>query len=210
MEEGGYLSLPLFIMVHFNQLTISPDNKYLIIDVSVLSETYYKDVYIDSVIIDNQDTFVSGGPSTNYIYKKDFPMQTSAITDATYGEKHIRLELTPQDLSTGTLSGLFFVYIQVTGTPAAETPCGMDTVTTLGVVTNMNPFYQQAMNYIGELSNNCSIPQNFTDYILRFKGLELAIKTGHYVDAINLFNKYFSGKEGEIPKKGGCGCVNSQ
>ena len=42
-------------------------------------------------------------------------------------------------------------------------------MTTLGTVTNMYPFYQQAMNYIGKLANNCSVSQNFTDYILKMK-----------------------------------------
>ena len=66
-------------MVHFNELTITPDGKYLIIDVSVLSETYYKDIYIDSVVIDNQNTYLSSGPSSEPVYSYSVPEKTSLL-----------------------------------------------------------------------------------------------------------------------------------
>ena len=192
-------------MVHFNELRITSDGQHLIIDVSVLSESYYKNVYIDSIVIDNQDTYVGSGPSSNPVYSYYVPNGVSQLTKKTYSQKHVRLVLTPNDLP---LNGLLFVYVRAKGTPAADTPCGLDNITTLGTVTNMYPFYQQAMNYIGELASNCSIPQNFTDYILKLKGLELAIRTGNYPDAIKYFNKFFKNKSDVVIRKGGCGCGN--
>ena len=192
-------------MVHFNELRITSDGQHLIIDVSVLSESYYKNVYIDSIVIDNQDTYVGSGPSSNPVYSYYVPNGVSQLTKKTYSQKHVRLVLTTNDLP---LNGLLFVYVRAKGTPAADTPCGLDNITTLGTVTNMYPFYQQAMNYIGELASNCSIPQNFTDYILKLKGLELAIRTGNYPDAIKYFNKFFKNKSDVVIRKGGCGCGN--
>lgn len=192
-------------MVHFNELRISADGQHLIIDVSILSEAYYKNVYIDSIIIDNQDTYISSGPSSNPIYSYSVPDSISKLTKETYGQKHIRLDLSPLDL--GSLEGLLFVYVRTKGTPSSDTPCGMDNVTTLGTVSNMYPFYQQAMNYIGEIASNCSMPQNFIDYILKLKGLELAVRTGNYPDAIKYYNKFFNGKV-TIKPGGGCGCGN--
>lgn len=192
-------------MVHFNELRITSDGQHLIIDVSVLSESYYKNVYIDSIVIDNQDTYVGSGPSSNPVYSYYVPNGVSQLTKKTYSQKHVRLVLTPNDLP---LNDLLFVYVRAKGTPAADTPCGLDNITTLGTVTNMYPFYQQAMNYIGELASNCSIPQNFTDYILKLKGLELAIRTGNYPDAIKYFNKFFKNKSDVVIRKGGCGCGN--
>ncbi len=192
-------------MVHFNELRISADGQHLIIDVSILSEAYYKNVYIDSIIIDNQDTYISSGPSSNPIYSYSVPDSISKLTKETYGQKHIRLDLSPLDL--GSLEGLLFVYVRTKGTPSSDTPCGMDNVTTLGTVSNMYPFYQQAMNYIGEIASNCSMPQNFIDYILKLKGLELAVRTGNYPDAIKYYNKFFNGKA-TIKPGGGCGCGN--
>ena len=192
-------------MVHFNELRITSDGQHLIIDVSVLSESYYKNVYIDSIVIDNQDTYVGSGPSSNPVYSYYVPNGVSQLTKKTYSKKHVRLVLTPNDLP---LNGLLFVYVRAKGTPAPDTPCGLDNITTLGTVTNMYPFYQQAMNYIGELASNCSIPQNFTDYILKLKGLELAVRTGNYPDAIKYFNKFFKNKSDVVIRKGGCGCGN--
>ena len=177
-------------MVHFNELAITPDGKYLIIDVSVLSETYYKDIYIDSVVIDNQNTYLSSGPSSEPVYSK-----------------HLRLVLDRFDLQD--LNNMFFVYVRTKGTPAPETPCGLDNMTTMGTVVNMYPFYQQAMNYIGELADKCGVSPNFTDFILKQKGLEVAIKTGNYPDAIKYYNKFFLGKGNQIVVKGGCSCGHS-
>lgn len=194
-------------MIHFNELKITPDNKHLIIDVSVSNESYYDNVYLDSIIIDNQDTYVGIGPSSNPIYEYTVHDTVSPVTGAPNGVKHIRLDLDTIDIEN--LQGLFFVYVRVKGTPSPDTPCGMDNIITMGTVTNMYPFYQQAMNYIGELASNCSVPQNFIDYILRLKGLELAIKTGNYPDAIKYYNKFFNGKESVVIRKGGCSCGNS-
>ena len=193
-------------MVHFNELRITSDGQHLIIDVSVLSESYYKNVYIDSIVIDNQDTYVGSGPSSNPVYQYSVPDTMSKLTKKYVSYKNVRLDLTPTDLP---LNGLLFVYVRTKGTPAADTPCGLDNMTTLGTVTNMYPFYQQAMNYIGELANNCSVSQNFTDYILKMKGLELAVRTGNYTDAIKFYNKFFNGKENTVVRKGGCNCGNT-
>lgn len=58
-------------MIRFNELRITKDGKHLIIDVSVRSQPYYNDVYLDSISIDTQDTYKDGGPSSSIIYHKD-------------------------------------------------------------------------------------------------------------------------------------------
>ena len=45
-------------MVQFNELRITPDNRELIIDVSVKDLDIYTNVYLDYIMIDNQDTFI--------------------------------------------------------------------------------------------------------------------------------------------------------
>jgi len=200
-------------MIHFNELNITPDGKYLIIDVSVLNEKYYKDIYLESIIIDNQDTYVGSGPSTTPVYSYTVPTEGTVrlkrmgkTITPTYNTKHLRLELAPQDLVGNTLEGLFFVYVRVKGTPTSDVPCGLDNVTTMGTVTNVYPFYQQAMQNIGELADRCNPPQGFTDWILKLKALELAIRTGNYPEAIKYYNRFFAGKSNIVIRKGGCGC----
>ena len=55
-------------MVNFNELRVSPDRKNLIIDVSIKDLSYYENVYIDSIIIDTQDTYIPSGPSNSPIF----------------------------------------------------------------------------------------------------------------------------------------------
>ena len=168
-------------MVQFNELRIIPNGQKLIIDVSIKDLEYYTDVYLDSIQIDTQDSFVESGPSSEVVY-------TEVIEGDT---KSIRLELGTGDLLPTLNDNLFFVYIRTKGTPAVNTPCGMDNITTLGVVSNLYPLYQHAFSYIKELSDTCSIPKNFINYILQYKAFELAIKTGHYTEAIKYWKKFF-------------------
>lgn len=186
-------------MVHFNQLTITPDAKTLIIDVEVLSEDYYDNVYIDNIVIDTQDTYTGTGISS-----KAFSVFQSTEED---NKKYVKLNVTPNEIGEKNFNQLLFIYVSVKGTPAADTPCGMDNITTMATVSNMYPFYQQAMNYIKELGDDCNISQSFIDYILKFKGLELAVKTGNYPTAVKLYKKLFINK-GITTIKGGCGCGN--
>ena len=57
-------------MIRFNELKIEDD--YIIIDVQIEEDEYFKDMYIDSIVIDTQDTFIANGPSNKAIYTKTF------------------------------------------------------------------------------------------------------------------------------------------
>lgn len=166
-------------MVEFKELRITPDGKTLIIDVAVKDLPYYEDIQLEGIYIDTQDTYVDAGPSSNCAYSKE-------VTG-----KSCRLELNAGDLQPSLTENLFFVYVKVTGTPSADTPCGMDNETTLGVIANMYPFYRASINYIKEINNDCEIPVHFIDNLLRYKALDLSIKTGHYTQAIMYWNKFF-------------------
>ena len=195
-------------MVRFNELRISQDGKYLIIDVSVRDESYYDNIYIQNIKIDTQDTFTdASGASSEAIYNSD--------SWHTVGEnaKNVRLTLESAELGGKDLnSTMFFVFVTCTGDlnmGSSENdcaiPCGMDNPVTLGTVVASYPYYQQAMSYIGDLSQTCIIPKDFIDFILRTKAMEVAVKTGNYQEAIKYFNKFF--KDGSYNKEGGgCGC----
>lgn len=182
-------------MVTFQELRITPDSQKLIIDVSVKDLEYYTNVYLDTIQIDTQDTFVESGPSSEVVY-------TEVIGGDT---KSVRLELGTGDLLPTLNGNLFFVYIRTKGTPAANTPCGMDNIATLGVVSNLYPLHQHAFSYIKELSDTCSIPKNFINYILQYKAFELAIKTGHYTKAIKYWKRFFMGIK-DLVITPNCGC----
>lgn len=186
-------------MIHFNELYIK--DGHLIIDVSVLNESYYENVYLDSIVIDNQNSYSANGPSDEPVYSYIVPDVTTKLTKQTYQQKHIRLELDSSDVN---LRDMLFVYVRTKGAPSPETPCGLDDSVTLGAVVDMLPYYMNGMQYMKQLSNSCEIPQGFTDMILREKALELCMRVGNYTKAIEYFNEMPS----SVPAKmgGGCNC----
>lgn len=119
--------------------------------------------------------------------------------------KSYSIEINKNDSTLTFKDNLLFVYVKTNGTPALDTPCGMDNITTLGVVSNLYPLYQHAFSYIKELGDTCSIPKNFINYILQYKVFELAIKTGHYTKAIKYWKKFFMGIKDSVITSN-CGC----
>lgn len=181
-------------MVTFQELRITPDGKNLIIDIVVKDLKYYTDVYIDSINIDTQDTFIESGPSSKVVYTKVIEGDT----------KSVRLELGVGDLLPSLNDNLFFVYVKTKGTPSIDTPCGMDDIYTLGITLNVCSIYNNIMQSVKEVANNCSIPKNFIDSYLRFKAFELCINTGHYTEAVNYYNRFIKGKS--TPVTNNCDC----
>lgn len=213
-------------MINFNELRVT--DKCLIIDASVSTLPYYDDVYIDTIIVDTQDTYMANGPSSNPVFSQtidDSATQTVETICSKYkdkfnpminpqsddnklgGKKNIRIEIDQKLLKVPMNDTLFFVYVTVKGTPSPDTPCGMDNQTTMGVVANLYPFYRSMMCYMKETLDRCDIPKNFLDKYLRFKAFELSLKTCHYTEAINLWNKFFKGVNNPCQAdKTPCGC----
>ena len=185
-------------MVLFDQLRISDDGQRLYINVHVNKADYFKNMYIDSVVImaaDKVSETAPGTPTSDYVYKKEIEGNT----------KELDLVLTPLDLTKSwetdpkaiifnradMSNTLFFVYIKCKGTPGECTPCRLDEETTLGVVFDENVLYQRVMDYTKELVADCSVPTEFTDFILLWNAFKAAIETEHYVAAIKFYNKLF-------------------
>lgn len=182
-------------MITFQELRITPDGQKLIIDVSVRDLEYYTDVYLDSIQIDTQDTFIESGPSSEVVYTKTIDGNS----------KSVRLELGAGDLLPTFNDNLFFVYVRTKGTPSVDTPCGMDNLTTLSTVFNKYFIYNDIMQYVKEVNTDCIIPKNFIDKYLRFKAFEISIVTGHYIEAIKYYNKFIKDTSNVITNVN-CGC----
>lgn len=208
-------------MVIFNECRIDKEGKNLIVDVSVDSLSYYKNIYLDSITIDTNETFIEHGPSSNPIYEEEFEASDSTtqsydgvikddvlIVDAqeSKGLKNIRLKLNYKELGLDNLDdNILFVYIGVGGVPEPDTPCGMDNKYSVAVAVNMRPVYNMAMSYLKELEGTCTTPKGFIDMILRLKAFELSLKTGNFITAIEQWDKLFKNKRIVSPTKG-CGC----
>lgn len=202
-------------MITFNQLSIAPSGKHLIIEATVDSSSYFDNVEIDSVVIDSQDTYIPNGPSSKPIFvystSKDEVDKTYSIPEGcgcnpvlededdsycfTKGEhlvKHINLYISEQELGVSLKSNMLFVYVIARGYPSPDTPCGYDNSKVMGVVVNLYPYYQSMMSGVKEISDTCNVPRHFINNILRFKAIELSIKTGNYIQAIQYWKKFFS------------------
>ena len=191
-------------MIRFNELRITKDGKYLIIDVSVRSQPYYNDVYLDSISIDTQDTYKDGGPSPSIVYFKDIASEAGDSS----GLKHYRLELGVGEFLPSLSDNMFFVYVKAKGTPASNTPCGMDNEYTLGVTFNTCALYNAVMSYVRETVSTCSIPKKFIDLFLQFKAIETSINTDHYMQAVEYYNKFIKdlGKTNTPAYTKSCNC----
>lgn len=213
-------------MIVLNECRVSHDGKALIVEATVENLSYYKSVYIDSVVVDTQKTFLNSGPSNNPVFIKQFTSDYPQVdvlddcgslrtdeeckcgniyTSKKKGHKNIKLYISAEDMKLSNLNDdIFFVYVVATGVPAACTPCGMDNQYTMGVAVNMRPIYNKAMSFIRELDKDCATPRGFVDMILRLKAFELSLKTGNYPIAFKQWEKLFKEKVTITPRN--CGC----
>lgn len=186
-------------MVEYKTLKILEDGSMLVIDASISSESYYKSMYITDVYVDIDDNFsYTGEPS---------PKAVRVFTTKEKTERKVTCKVLPAQLNLADFNkNIVYVYIKCGGTPAANTPCGMDNTTNIGVVINWYILYKNALKYIGDVAKDCcSDNKGFIDFILRCKALQLAAKTGQYAYINKNFKKWlFKKTRGASPC--GCGC----
>lgn len=163
----------------FNELYVNPEGSMLVIEVSVDDGDSN---YPRQIIIDNQDTYIEGNPSSSPIYQ--------AIN---YAESKVfRLEIPKESINIS--DNLLFVYCRSSNNKRIMCP-----------VCNFYRLYQSFMPSIKVIGSSCCcLPKGFIDCILRFKALELSIKVGNYLQSIQFWNKFF--KEEKLKNLSNNGC----
>lgn len=208
-------------MIRFNECRITSDGRHLIVDVSVIESEYFNDVFIDSISIDTDKTYVDDGPSDKSVLSltsNDIERFNDEIDNAVYpddfytiqseGSKHLRLVVHKNDprWKVDMNKEMLFVYVHTTGSPKSDAPCDISQTTQMKSVVNMFPLYKKAMEYIHQIESDCcEMPYGFQDMMIKIKAFEVAIKTGNYTRAIKYWNKYLNGIEDNIVKHK-CGC----
>ena len=196
-------------MIRFNELKI--EDNYIIIDVQIEEEKYFKDMYIDSIVIDTQDTFIANGPSSKAIYTKTFNTDTDinkeeiVYTQGTDKHNRVRIYIDGKDLNVDIHKTMFFVYVIAGGIPAADTPCRWDENKALHTLVDTQVLYNNMIQYVKELNKDCSTPDNFINAILQFNAIDLALKTNQYPLAIDLWKRFYSDIESNVVLPN-CGC----
>lgn len=196
-------------MIRFNELKI--ENNYIIIDVQIEEEKYFKDMYINSIVIDTQDTFIANGPSSKAIYTKTFNTDTDinkeeiVYTQGTDKYNRVRIYIDGKNLNVDIHKTMFFVYVIAGGTPSADTPCRWDENKALHTLVDTQVLYNNMIQYVKELNKDCSTPDNFINAILQFNAVDLALKTNQYPLAIDLWKRFYSDIESNVVLPN-CGC----
>ena len=202
-------------MIVFDQLRVSDDGTKLYVNAHVNKAKYFDDITIESLTIMTSDKVseaTPNNPTSDYVYKVSFDENT----------KEVNLVLTVNDFTKtwktdpqamvfkqgDMCSSLFFVYIKCKGTPDACTPCTLDEDVTLGVTFWENMLYRKVMGYTKELTQECSVPTEFVDFILLWNAFKASVETEHYTSAIKFFNMLFGTNEaaGYYKMTRGCGC----
>lgn len=195
-------------MLVFNELRLTSDNKCLIIDVSVEDISYFKNVTIESILIDTQETWVPEGPSSKAVTVYDSTKENN-ILDVLQDNtgRHVRLEVKKPFINT-SVKQMYFVYVisDISNAPeAALAPCTCSTDRIMGTVVNTYYLYKTLLASIKEIAIDCSNNQNFIQDFLRLQAIDANIRTGNYPLAIKYWNMFFNKEIKEINYKP-CGC----
>lgn len=191
-------------MIHYNNLYITEDSKYLVIDVAIDEDSIYDDVYLHRIAIDTQDTYITNGPSNNakIIFLEEGDVEKPSMNGI--GEvknsgkgvkkvKHTKLTLSAKDLGVNLNKDMLFIYSTASGFIPEDKPDVIKyiTDTILNVVVNTYEVYKSIIPLIKEIGELCKDPISFIDRELQIKAVEYSIKNSNYLLAIKYWKKYF-------------------
>nr|DAP62180.1 MAG TPA: hypothetical protein [Crassvirales sp.] len=191
-------------MIHYNNLYITEDSKYLVIDVAIDEDSTYDDVYLYRIAIDTQDTYITNGPSNNakiiFLDEGDIekPSMNGIEEVKNSGKdskkvKHTKLTLSAKDLGVNLNKDMLFIYSTASGFIPEDKPDVLKyiTDTILNVVVNTYEVYKSIIPLIKEIGELCKDPISFIDRELQIKAVEYSIKNSNYLLAIKYWKKYF-------------------
>lgn len=184
-------------MLQWNELRVTPDGKYLIIDVQVQNMDYYQDVTLAALYLNiykKPEDFTAPMPDSKSILLWQYEPSKEKTEDTTTEEgelnsKHIRKFIDIDGLS----ENLFFVYAVADGEATPETPCGCADHVLIGITYNQGLLYKNSVNALSTI-NDCTPSLELIDYILNEKAFEISLKTGDYRGAIGYWNNVFKSK----------------
>ena len=180
-------------MIQFNDLRISEDKKYLIIDVQIKNLDWYNNNYLESIIIDTQKDYKV---DSWHQKKENDPFYIEFQQDSI---KHYIGNIPIEGLS----DNMFFVHVTANKKWAPDTPCGLRDNYAMGVAYDKQLLYTQGMGILNTI-DSCYISSDVLDYILRCKAFEANLKAGYYNKAIDYWKLLTGIKTNTITHN--CGC----
>lgn len=199
-ESGEYMCYPKDGNFYF----ISEDE--MVSQPIIITDTKQNTIFLDN-----------GTNNSHILYFFD---ESSSLLELTkhnvQGIKSNSITLTEQDLFDPInnipvpidSNSFFIVEVEVQGTPAENTPCKYDKSKESIVIYNKQLPFKQALGYLHDM-DDCTPSKSFIDFILRLKGLELAVAGCNYQQAAKYW-KWFVGNVtdpcSKVKRKSNCGC----
>lgn len=199
------------IMIVFDELRITNDGEYLIIDARVRKEDIYSEVTIKSVTVGTHKNYSEGESKGTVI---NFNLLNQYNDD-----RRILLKLGNSDLNPIAIEGeknyinlkedLIYIYVDTYPLNTnCDLPCDMMQTHNIGVTLYMGNMYNTFMEHMNELNmRSCdnNVPQNLIDLILRYTALTTALDSKHFIKANEFYEKWFTDDRYNIFKSN-CGC----
>ena len=174
--------------VTFNELNISRDSKTLSVDATVTNGSG-EEFIITRIAVDTCATFTEmlGHPSDKVVVSQD------------YSALNARLIKTDDYLFQNKI---LFVWVECTDTESQVVAYR------LAAVVNWYKVYQTAMCFVKHIPcDDCTHPVKFIDFILKTKGIDYALQTGNYTQAVRLWKSLYTKKSSSLSGEDcGCGC----
>jgi len=172
----------------------------------------FKDVFIRSIYLDYYANYGTGQPSDHAI--RVWPVVGSDNDDETVRSASVEVTEAQLGKNFGTqlfAGGLFYVYVEWGGVPDYScVPCSETPDFVVGVVPDWRSVYDEGMSHIRAMvpgrTCGCAPKDEFTDFVLRWKALELAIRTCDTDAVRELWDGLFAGRDVTASSSGGCGC----
>lgn len=190
--------------VEIEKLELNPEGTELTLKAHVKEDDYLKDVFLNSIYIDTENTFVEGKPSETPVFKydvgddqKDITITITSTEEWNDGSGKINL--------ADFKNNLLYVWIMTEGKVSESAPCGSDNPYTLGITYYTPRLYQSSLQLIGDLGCNCNIPKAFIDFVLKIKALQASILAGSYSLAKRYWLKFFT-KLSPVVATNKCNC----
>ena len=193
-------------MLQFLELRIDSNKKCLIIDTEVENSSIFKNVTIDSIYIDTQDTWIINGPSTKAkcVYSPEYK-DLDIIQDV----DHKRVRVTVDSNVIPIISNnLYFVYVLADISQAPEIislSCSETLDKISGTVVDTHYLYDSLLSSIRVFRDKCTDTSEFVDRFLKLQVVESAIRTSDYHIAIDYWKKFFMDNPIKQPFKS-CKC----
>lgn len=180
------------------------------IDCSVSDDAAFENVFIRSVWVDHFSHWTPKRPSDNAV--QVWP-KTGGNDDETI--RSVSVDVTPSMLprdfgADGFAGEMVYVLVEWGGVPDYSClPCGSDDEYVVGVALDWRRVYEEGMSLVRRLlpcADRCADRSAFTDFVLRWAALKLAVATCDLDMAAEAWRSLF-GMGAERPAlSGGCGC----